>query len=191
MSIDKVILIVVIVIWITTEIYLILRDKSYGKGKTTIDKRTRIYNTIATTIAMGLPPVITWIPIFGLNNKVISFLFWIGIAVLSLGFLLRQWSISILGRYFRTTIELEKDQKVIQKGPYKYIRHPSYSGIILFFIGYGIAYQNWISVVIAVIFPTMSLLYRIKNEEIVLVKEIGKEYYIYKGKTKKLIPGIW
>jgi protein-S-isoprenylcysteine O-methyltransferase Ste14 len=140
---------------------------------------------------MSLPPVITWIPIFGFTDKVMSVLFWIGMMILSIGFLLRHWSIRILGEYFRTTIEIEKDQKVIQKGPYRYIRHPSYSGIILFFFGYGLAYQNWISVVIAVIFPTIALLYRIRNEESVLIKEIGIEYQKYKNKTKKLIPGIW
>jgi protein-S-isoprenylcysteine O-methyltransferase Ste14 len=104
---------------------------------------------------------------------------------------LRYWSIYILGKYFRTTVEVEESQKIVQKGPYKWIRHPSYSGIILFCIGYGIAVQNWLSLIIAVSLPTIALLYRIKIEEEALVKGIGTEYEVYQKKTKKLIPGIW
>jgi protein-S-isoprenylcysteine O-methyltransferase Ste14 len=86
---------------------------------------------------------------------------------------------------------VEESQKIVQKGPYKWIRHPSYSGIILFCIGYGLAVQNWLSLIIAILLPTIALLYRIKIEEEALVKGIGTEYEAYQKKTKKLIPGIW
>jgi protein-S-isoprenylcysteine O-methyltransferase Ste14 len=71
------------------------------------------------------------------------------------------------------------------------VRHPSYSGLILFCIGYGIALQNWLSLAIAVLIPLVSLLYRIQIEEKVLLLTLGIEYENYKSKTKKLIPWIW
>ena len=191
MNLKLTILILSAVVWIAAEAYLILKDSKQGKGKTKIDRRTRNYNIISIEIALIFAPIISWLPIFSFCNIETSILLLIGIIVQCLGFFLRHWSIIVLGKYFRTTIEIEKGQKVVQKGPYKYIRHPSYSGIILFFIGYGFITQNWLSLIIAVLLPTISLLYRIRIEEIALVKEIGNEYKIYKMKTKKLIPGIW
>jgi protein-S-isoprenylcysteine O-methyltransferase Ste14 len=191
MSLDIIVLIIVSVVWIGVEIYLVLRDNVRGKGKTAIDRRTRNYNFISLVLAISLAASISWITTFRFHGGRTSIVFWIGIIILCLGLFLRYWSITVLRKYFRTTVELEKGQKVIQHGPYKYIRHPSYSGIILFCIGYGIAVQNWLSLIIAVSLPTISLLYRIKIEEAALVKGIGTEYEAYRMKTKKLIPRIW
>jgi protein-S-isoprenylcysteine O-methyltransferase Ste14 len=191
MNIEIFILIIASTIWIFAELYLVFRDNIRGKGKTTIDRRTRNYNVISLIVAINCAAIISWIPQFQFNRRGTSIVFWIGIIIICLGLFLRYWSIHILGKYFRTTVELEKSQKVIQKGPYKWIRHPSYSGIILFCIGYGLAVQNWLSLIIAISLPTIALLYRIKIEEEALVKGIGIEYEAYQKKTKKLIPGIW
>jgi protein-S-isoprenylcysteine O-methyltransferase Ste14 len=80
---------------------------------------------------------------------------------------------------------------VVQKGPYRLIRHPSYAGIILFFIGYGLVSRNWVSLGVAVLLPAASLIYRIQVEERALADGIGAEYASYQRKTKKLVPGIW
>jgi protein-S-isoprenylcysteine O-methyltransferase Ste14 len=191
MNIEILILIIASAIWIFAEVYLVFRDNIRGKGKTTIDRRTRNYNFISLIIAISSAAIISWIPLFQFNRRGTSIVFWIGILIICLGLFLRYWSIHILGKYFSTTVELEESQKIIQKGPYKWIRHPSYSGIILFCIGYGLAVQNWLSLIIAISLPTIALLYRIKIEEETLVKGIGTEYEVYQKKTKKLIPGIW
>jgi protein-S-isoprenylcysteine O-methyltransferase Ste14 len=178
-------------VWIAAEAYLIRRDHVRGKGTTTIDRKTRIYNTISLAMAVILSPIICWLPIFRFAGIGSPIVFWIGIVIVCLALLLRHWSIHVLGRYFRTTVEIEKGHKVIQTGPYKYIRHPSYSAIIVFCIGYGLIAQNWLSLIIAVSIPTISLLYRIKIEEAALIRGIGTEYKDYQKKTKRLIPGIW
>ena len=191
MNFEIIILIIASTIWIFAEVYLVLRDNSRGKGKTTIDRRTRNYNFISLIIAISCAALVSWIPLFQFNRRGTSVVFWIGIIIIVLGLFLRYWSINILGKYFRTTVEVEESQKIVQKGPYKFIRHPSYSGIILFCIGYGLAVQNWLSLIIAISLPTIALLYRIKIEEEALVKGIGTDYEAYQKKTKKLIPGIW
>ena len=191
MNFEIIILIIASTIWIFAEVYLVLRDNSRGKGKTTIDRKTRNYNFISLIIAISCAALISWIPLFQFNRRGTSVVFWIGIIIIVLGLFLRYWSINILGKYFRTTVEVEESQKIVQKGPYKFIRHPSYSGIILFCIGYGLAVQNWLSLIIAISLPTIALLYRIKIEEEALVKGIGTDYEAYQKKTKKLIPGIW
>ena len=191
MNFEIIILIIASTIWIFAEVYLVLRDNSRGKGKTTIDRRTRNYNFISLIIAISCAALVSWIPLFQFNRRGTSVVFWIGIIIIVLGLFLRYWSINILGKYFRTTVEVEESQKIVEKGPYKFIRHPSYSGIILFCIGYGLAVQNWLSLIIAISLPTIALLYRIKIEEEALVKGIGNDYEAYQKKTKKLIPGIW
>ena len=79
----------------------------------------------------------------------------------------------------------------MRAGPYRYIRHPSYSGMILFCIGYGLLAQNWLSLVVAIVLPTVALLYRITIEEAAMAQGIGTEYQQYQKETKKLIPVIW
>jgi protein-S-isoprenylcysteine O-methyltransferase Ste14 len=191
MYVDLIVQIVTLVVWLGAEAYLILKDRTHGKGRTEIDRRTRNYNTVATVVALTLAPLMSWVSFFRFDSPGTSAVFWIGIVVMFLGFFLRHWSIFVLGRYFRTTIELEKGQRVVQKGPYRYVRHPSYAGIVLFFIGYGVLSKNWLSFVLAVCLPIASLVYRIRIEEKALVEGLGAEYVAYQRKTKKLIPGMW
>jgi len=108
-----------------------------------------------------------------------------------LSLLLRIWAIATLGSSFRTTVETHQDQKVVRKGPYRLVRHPSYTGLLLTCLGYGIAVQNWLSVIFAVGLPLIALIYRIHIEEQELVSSIGTEYEGYPKETKKLIPWIW
>ena len=191
MDVDSIVKIVAVVVWLGAEAYLILKDRARGKGSTDIDRKTRNYNTAATIVSLTLGLVLNWVKVLPFGITCASTILWIGIGVMLLGLILRHWSIISLGKYFRTTIELEKGQKVIDKSPYRYIRHPSYAGIILFFIGYGIVSKDWISLGIAVSLPTASLIYRIQIEEKALAQGMGSDYVAYQKRTKKLLPGIW
>jgi len=191
MYISIVILIIAATVFQIIEGSLILRDRINAKGTTKIDQKTRLFNIVLTEFAIFSPLFSILIPILQFDNKDITIITFIGTSIICLGFILRYWSIIILGKYFRTTVEIDEGQKIIQKGPYKFIRHPSYSGMILFYIGYGLVSQNWLSLILTVILPTSALLYRINVEEKAFIEELGVEYQNYKSKTKKLIPGIW
>ena len=117
--------------------------------------------------------------------------FCIGTIIMLLGIALRIWAIITLGKSFRTTVETHQNQKVITNGPYKLIRHPSYTGLLLTGCGYGIALQNWLSLIFSVVLPLVALRYRIHIEERAMVKSLGTEYQTYQRNTKKLIPWIW
>jgi protein-S-isoprenylcysteine O-methyltransferase Ste14 len=191
MSTDSIVMIVSIVVWLAAEAHLMLKDHTSGKGTTDIDRRTRNYNTIATVTSLTLGLVLNWVVLLRFGIQRTSVFLWIGIVVMLFGFVLRHWSIISLGKYFRTTTELENGQKVIDQGPYRYIRHPSYAGIIIFFIGYGLISENWISLGAAICLPIASLVYRIHVEEKVLAEGIGPEHVDYQQRTKKLIPSLW
>ena len=71
------------------------------------------------------------------------------------------------------------------------MRHPSYLGLVLIFLAIGIYSRNWISLAIAVVPPTVALLYRIRVEEAALREAFGEEYTAYSRTTKRLVPGIY
>jgi protein-S-isoprenylcysteine O-methyltransferase Ste14 len=178
-------------LWVAFEIWLMVRDKAQGKGKTAKDRGTRYYDFIA--VAVGLT-------IAGFLNGKSSFffpwgrrysVFWIGFAIMLLSLSLRIWAITTLGSSFRTTVETHQNQEVVRKGPYTFVRHPFYTGLLLTCLGYGIAVQNWLSLLFAVGLPLIALLYRIHVEEAVLLSNLGSDYEKYERQTKKLIPWIW
>lgn len=113
---------------------------------------------------------------------------YLGIFVMISGFILRQWSIQTLGKLFTPIISIKEDHKLIIKGPYKYVRHPSYSGLLMELLGASLAVFNWISFTLIFCFMLPTLIYRIKVEEKELTKKFGQDYVDYKSKTKMLIP---
>jgi protein-S-isoprenylcysteine O-methyltransferase Ste14 len=97
----------------------------------------------------------------------------------------------VLGRAFRTTVEVEAGQQVVDRGPYRWVRHPSYTGMLVIGVGLGLAYGNWLSLAVLVLLPLATMLRRIFVEEAALVRVLGQPYLAYRCKTKRLVPGLW
>lgn len=115
-----------------------------------------------------------------------------GVVVMWLGIALRRWSIWTLGVFFRRDIAVQEGHRVIQRGPYRVVRHPSYSGDLLTFLGLGAALANWSSVVVCFVPPLIGYGRRLLVEEEVLGEGLGEEYASYKGRTRwRLVPGVW
>ncbi|MFZ1041773.1 MAG: isoprenylcysteine carboxylmethyltransferase family protein [Anaerolineales bacterium] len=191
MKLFSTLLSIISIVWIAFEIFLIVRDRRQGKGKTVSDRGTRYYNFIAIALGIAIASVLQGNSKFFFLSRWSDIVFWIGLCIMLLGFGLRIWAVIILGASFRTTVETHTDQQVVRSGPYRLVRHPSYGGLILMCCGYGIAVQNWLSLAFAVILPLVALLYRISIEEAVLVSSLGSDYEKYQRKTKKLVPWIW
>ena len=92
-------------------------------------------------------------------------IFIVGLILMAAGIFVRQWSIFTLGRFFTAEVRVQADQPVIDAGPYRWVRHPSYTGLIIFFIGLGLALTNAISLLIVAVIPTFGLVVRIHFEE--------------------------
>jgi protein-S-isoprenylcysteine O-methyltransferase Ste14 len=75
--------------------------------------------------------------------------------------------------------------------PYHWVRHPSYTGLLLICLGFGIGIGNWLSVLICAVGPLLGLLPRIAVEETELVRVLGEQYRGYQKTTHRLIPGLW
>lgn len=115
----------------------------------------------------------------------------IGIVVMCIGNGLRYWAILTLGRFFRFVVEIQDGHRVVTDGPYRLIRHPAYTGLLLTQLGLGIAIGNSLSVVLCVTIPMFGLIPRIQHEELALNEDLGAEYEEYASATKRLIPRIW
>ena len=119
-----------------------------------------------------------------------EWVYYVGLAVMVAGIAFRQWSIFVLGRYFSSVIGVQKEQKVVDSGPYHWIRHPSYTGALIFYAGMGLAVQSWAAVLVDVAIFGLVYGYRIFIEEKVLISELGNSYAEYMKRTKRLIPKI-
>ena len=122
------------------------------------------------------------------NNYIIGYA---GLALISLGILLRFYIIGTLGKFFTVVVTIKQNHKLKKDGFYKYVRHPSYFASILSFTGFGISLNNWISLIIIIVLVSSAFIIRINIEEKLLIGHFGSEYLEYKGKTKRLIPFIY
>ncbi len=117
--------------------------------------------------------------------------FLLGLVLFASGIVLRIYSVYCLGRFFTTTVAIQSDHRLVKKGPYRYIRHPSYSGLLCSFLGAGIAMGDLLSA-LSLLIPILTVLSkRISIEEQWLLKYFGERYRHYCLTTKKLIPGLF
>jgi protein-S-isoprenylcysteine O-methyltransferase len=114
--------------------------------------------------------------------------YYLGIFLMLLGVLIRQWAIAILGRFFSLTVRITEDHRVVDKGPYRFVRHPSYTGVLVTFIGLGLAVQSGGALLVLLVVFSVSFGYRIYVEERTLLSELGPDYASYMKRTKRLIP---
>ena len=117
--------------------------------------------------------------------------FWIGVFFIIIGVFLRAYSVWTLRNFFTLSVKVNSRQEIIQVGPYKYLRHPAYSGSILSLIGIAISFRSFVGIIGTLIIITIVYGYRITIEEKILEKNFKGTYSEYKNKTNKIIPFIW
>jgi protein-S-isoprenylcysteine O-methyltransferase len=114
-----------------------------------------------------------------------------GLAIGLAGVVLRVWSIRVLGRYFTRTVQVSNDQPVIDHGPYRLVRHPSYTALLLWVFGFGLALATIESMLLATLPMLGAILWRTRIEEAALLAEIGEPYRAYCKRTKRFIPWLY
>jgi protein-S-isoprenylcysteine O-methyltransferase Ste14 len=107
------------------------------------------------------------------------------------GIIIRWIAVHTLGSSFTVQVGVKTDQKLKTDGVYRFIRHPSYTGLLMYNIGLGFLQHNWISIMILFLLPFIAVINRIVFEEKVLLNHFNCDYANYSKVTKKLIPGIF
>jgi len=114
---------------------------------------------------------------------------WVGMTVTIAGLALREWVLIKLGRFFSRTVQIEKGHKIISAGPFKWIRHPAYTGMVLIYAGFILSIGTWVGALVTSMIILVSLFHRINIEEKILLETFGDEYREYMSKTWRLFPG--
>jgi protein-S-isoprenylcysteine O-methyltransferase Ste14 len=176
---------VTLAVWAVFELGVRVRERLGGRGGAARDRGTRVL------IAITLGAAIACALVLESRAGTIGWYSIVGVVVMWLGLALRVWAVATLGRAFRTTVEVDSEQAVVSAGPYRWVRHPSYSGLLLIVIGCGAAAGNWLALAVCVVVPLPALLWRIRVEEAELTRVLDESYRNYQTQTKRLIPGVW
>ena len=114
-----------------------------------------------------------------------------GAAVAAAGVLLRAWSVRTLGTFFTLAVRVHKEHRVIQHGPYRRVRHPAYSGSLLYLLGVSLALSSAAGIAATLFVALPAVIFRMRREELILRRHLGDEYREYIKRTRRLVPGIY
>lgn len=141
------------------------------------------------SLALLAAPLLNYFGIGVLSNA--AWLGWIGILIATGGIGLRLWANQVLGQFYTRTLQVSETQSIVEAGPYRLIRHPGYAGMLLMWLGAGLAVTNWPCLLLAIGVMGTAYAYRIRSEEAMLAAVYGAQYQAYQGRTRKLIPFIF
>lgn len=115
---------------------------------------------------------------------------WIGVVLFALGGALRLWPVHVLGNRFSGLVAIQPGHKLVTDGVYSVIRHPSYLGMLVNALGWSLAFRSGVGVLLTALL-IVPLVARMNAEEKLLHSEFGGEYDAYRGRTSRLIPGLY
>lgn len=125
------------------------------------------------------PASYAWTPLAG-----------VALALSLSGLGLRAWAVRTLGRFFSLDLRVAEDQTVVDRGPYRLIRHPSYTGGLLIYPGMSLFFGAYWSLALSVVILIPAFLYRIRVEEGLLLDRLGEPYRAYRARTGALVPWL-
>jgi protein-S-isoprenylcysteine O-methyltransferase Ste14 len=184
-------LLIISFIWLSSEVVLArVKHSKEDSSSQQLDQSSLrlLWITIICSVFLGVFLAMENISFFKIRSSFISVL---GIGLIFLGLAIRWIAILTLKKYFTVDVSVSKNQKIVKEGIYKFIRHPAYAGSLLSFLGLGVAFANWLSVLV-IFFPILgAFIHRMGIEEKALKEVLGNEYVHYSQTTKRLIPKIY
>jgi len=114
-----------------------------------------------------------------------------GVVLFVAGLILRWWAIITLGRFFTVDVTIEKDHELVERGPFGVVRHPSYSGVLLAFVGLALSLRNWAALPVILIPIGAAFVHRMNVEENALSNALGPRYAEYMKRSKRLLPFVY
>jgi protein-S-isoprenylcysteine O-methyltransferase Ste14 len=120
-----------------------------------------------------------------------TFVFFLGIILMLAGIALRAYCMSVLGKFFTYNVAVHAGQTVTETGPYRYVRHPSYTGGLLTLFGFGLTLGNWAALTAVMACMAIAYMYRIRVEEAALLAALGEPYAAYMSRTKRIAPFLF
>jgi len=176
--------------YFASELLLTITRRSRSRTGTKQDRSTLgvIWLVIMVSIAAGIYTAGRW-PAAALPNGR-SFAV-AGVTLFGAGLILRWWAIITLGRFFTVDVTIEKDHELVERGPFRLVRHPSYTGVLLAFFGYALTLRNWAALLVTLVPIIAAFIRRMNVEEEALSRALGARYAEYMRRTKRLVPFLY
>jgi len=146
-----------------------------------------LWITIVLAVTLGILAS-TWVPGAVIGGGAAWLAFYGGCTLFGLGLALRWYCIAYLGRFFTVNVAIHSRHEIIDTGPYQHIRHPSYTGALLAFLGLALTLTNWVSLAIVMLPIALAFGWRMSTEEAALANALGSPYTNYMRRTKRLVP---
>ena len=188
MPVFRTILIVTSALWVAGEMALGFMTRAKRLGRKSSDRGTLAILWVTIFTAIALAGFLTFT-----GRGLVYFpaaVAWLGLGFVVAGLAVRGWAVATLGPSFTSQVAAAPGQRVVARGPFRFIRHPSYAGSLVSFLGLGLAFGSVVAVVVIFVPITLAFLRRIAVEERFLKVEMGEEYEAYCRRTKRLVPGI-
>jgi protein-S-isoprenylcysteine O-methyltransferase Ste14 len=176
--------------WVALEVGLAGRDLVRGKAGPGPDRGTRVIVALSLGGSIFVAVKLRqWVP--GLDTPAPEAFAVAGLIAIWTGLAVRVWAVVSLGGSFSTFVHADAGQAVVTGGPYRWVRHPSYTGLLLIALGFALGARNWLALLVCAVVPVLGLLPRIAVEESELTRVLGEPYRRYQKTTRRLVPGLW
>jgi protein-S-isoprenylcysteine O-methyltransferase Ste14 len=172
--------------WLVSELWINVHNRG-GHGEN-LDEGSRVRVVLLVSVGMTAAFGLAWLPIAQISS------WWpvaAGLVLALCGIALRRWAVVTLGSFFTTSVEVQADHRIIVRGPYAVLRHPSYAGALLSVIGFSLALGSWLSCLVATLSALAAFAQRIVVEERALASRLGPEWVAFAVTRKRLIPLLW
>jgi protein-S-isoprenylcysteine O-methyltransferase len=178
--------IIIFVVWVAIDGIVVFRHRT-GAAE------NRDKSSLKVIVIIG---PLGWLGGIALSFTDIGSLHWpdlqvAGLALMAIGIVVRSTAIAQLGRFHTPNVAIRADHRLLDTGLYAYVRHPSYLGAIVAFLGLSFAMNNWLSIAAIMIVTPLIYLYRMHEEDAALLAAFGDSYRAYCQRTKRLIPWVY
>ena len=179
-----------IVVWVGSEVALAFARRSKDPSASSLDRSSLRIMWITITLAVTAAVMVAGRPWGAFGGR------WpgwgaVGVTLILAGLALRWWAILTLRHSFTVNVAVASGQSVIEGGPYAFVRHPSYTGVLLSFLGMGLLLRHWTSLIVLLVPITWALNYRIEVEERALVAGLGQAYTDFMRRRRRLVPFVY
>ena len=177
-------------VYLISEVLLTVTRRSRSRTGTKQDQSTLgvLWLVIMVSIAAGIYVARHWPAATLLHGQMFAYA---GVLLFVAGLFLRWWAIITLGRFFTVDVTIEKDHELVERGPFRVVRHPSYTGVLLAFVGFALSLRNWAALLIILLPIFAAFNHRMNVEEDALSRALGSRYADYMRRTKRLVPFVY
>jgi len=184
------ILLAIVIMFPVSEIALTVFKRASARVASRQDSGSKGFLWVVIVASFCLAAAFQWVSVAVIHASA-PVLELTALGIMVIGMTVRWTAILTLGPLFTVEVAVQTDHRLVDSGIYRHIRHPSYAGLLLMFLGLGVLSANWLSLVALTVPTTAAIITRIGIEERVLREALGASYETYCARTRRLVPGVY